>query len=266
MAKFELKTVWITGASSGIGEATAYRMAEEKARLILTSRNTKALEQVKVKALALGAEAVEILAYDLSELDGLTDLAETAWKLFGSIDVMYNNAGISQRANTLDTSLETIRRIMDLDYYAPVILTKALLPLMLANGGGQFVVTTSIAGKFGFPLRSAYCSAKHALSGFFETIQAEYFKENIRVTIICLGRVNTNISFFALGKDGKEHGTIDPGQAKGLSAKKAAQSIVKAIYKQKNEAYIGGIELIMVYMKRFFPAIAARMARNISAV
>ena len=264
MNSFKNKTIWITGASSGIGEATAYTFAKEGAKLILTALEADILENVKAKALQAGASAVEILPFDLSRLDELENLANEALAKFGKIDILYNNAGISQRSNTIDISMDVIRKIMDVNYFAPVILTKTLLPKMVGQGGGHFVVTTSIAGKFGFPLRCAYSSSKHALYGFFETVQAEYFNQNIRVTIVCPGRVQTKISFYALEKDGSQHGKIDKGQADGVTAEYAARKIVKAVSKEKREILIGKKELLMVYIKRFFPALAAKMARKIT--
>jgi short-subunit dehydrogenase len=128
------------------------------------------------------------------------------------------------------------------------------------------VVTTSIAGKFGFPLRCAYSSSKHALYGFFETVQAEYFNQNIRVTIVCPGRVQTKISFYALEKNGVPHGKIDKGQAGGVTPEYAAKKIVKAVNKEKKEVLIGKKELLMVYIKRFLPSLSAKIARKIEAM
>ena len=266
MNNFKNKIIWITGSSSGIGEATAYVLAKEGAKLILTALEAELLENVKTTALQLGAAAVEILPFDLSCLDKLNDLAHNALAKFGRIDILYNNAGISQRGNTIDTSMEVIRKIMDINYFAPVILTKALLPKMVAQGGGQLVVTTSIAGRFGFPLRCAYSSSKHALYGFFETVQAEYFNQNIRVTVVCPGRVQTNISFYALEKDGSQYGKMDKGQAGGVTAEYAAKKIVNAIRKEKREVLIGKKEILMVYIKRFFPNLAAKIVRKIENV
>lgn len=266
MQRFKNKVVWITGASSGIGEATAYKLAAEAATLILTALEADKLQEVQNQCLALGSPQVAIFPYDLSDLSGLDNLAEKAWQEFGRIDILYNNAGISQRTTILDTEMSVIRKIMDVDYYAPVIITKNILPKMIANGGGQLVVTTSIAGRFGFPLRSAYSSAKHALYGFFETLQAEYFNQNIRVTIVCPGRVKTNISFYALDKGGKQHGKLDAGQAGGVTPQQAANKIVNAIFKQKREVLVGRKELLMAYIKRFFPSVAAQLARKIKSM
>ena len=263
MQKFTNKIIWITGASSGIGRATALRFAQENATLILTALEDDLLEEVKKECLALGSPAVTTLPFDLSQLDQLPQLAQDALQAYGRIDVFYNNAGISQRGTTVEVSMDVIRKVMDIDYYAPVILTKAILPKMIEQGGGQLAVTTSINGLFGFPLRCAYSSAKHALYGFYETIAAENYKDNIRVTIVTPGRVQTNISVNALEKNGEKHGKMDAGQAGGITPEKAADKIVKAIYKQKREVLVGSGELIMVYIKRFFPGLCARIARTI---
>jgi len=263
MKKFENKTVWITGASSGIGEATAYRFAQEGARVIVTALEADLLEKVVEHCKAQGAPDAAALPFDLSDSDGLDALADKAWNLFGGIDILYNNAGISQRGTTVETEMHVIRKVMDIDYFAPVILTKNILPRMIAQGGGQLVVTTSIAGRFGFPLRCAYSSAKHALYGFFETVQAETYDQNIRVTIVCPGRVQTNISKYALEKDGRQHGKMDAGQAGGVTPQQAADKIVRAVYRRKREVLVGRYELLMAYIKQFFPGLAARLARKI---
>lgn len=264
--KFANKVVWITGASSGIGEATAYRFAQEGAYLIVTALEADLLDKVVEKCKSLGAPDACALPFDLSQLDQLDGLAEQAWNAFGHIDIFYNNAGISQRGTTVETEMRVIRKVMDIDYYAPVILTKNILPRMLQRGGGQLVVTTSIAGCFGFPMRCAYSSAKHALYGFFETIQAEYFDQNIRVTIVCPGRVKTNISLYALEKDGKQHGKMDAGQAGGVTPQQAANKIVNAVYHKRREVLVGSKELLMAYIKRFFPGLCAKLARKVKSM
>ena len=258
------KVIWITGASSGIGEACAYLFAKENANLILTALEADLLEKVQQKCISLGGKC-EILPYNLSDIEGIEALVKKALQLFGRVDIMYNNAGISQRAKAGDTLFEVDEKIMDVNFFAPVRIAKLLLSQMIENGGGTFVTTTSISGRFGFPLRSAYCSSKHALYGFFETIHAEYYDQNIRCVQVCPGRVKTNISFYALENDGKQHGKLDAGQAGGISVDKAAKKIVKAICKQKPEVLIGGKELLMVYFKRFIPALNRKLARSIKS-
>ena len=256
-------SVWITGASSGIGAACARRYASEGARLILTSSSADRLEAVASECRALGASSVTVLPYDLTCIDAVDVLVENAWAACGGIDVVMLNAGISQRTNVEDTSMDMVRKIMEINYFAPVAIAKALLPKMVERGGGKMAVTTSIAGRFGFPLRCGYSSSKFALYGFFETLQAEYHDAGIRVTIVCPGRVSTNISKYALDKGGKPHGVMDPGQANGMSADDAARIIVSAVAKGKREVLVGRKELLMVYIKRFFPGLCARLARKI---
>lgn len=258
-----MASVWITGASSGIGAACARRYASRGDRLVLSSSSRERLEPVAAECRALGAAEVVILPYDFRDPDGLESLVGSAWSAFDGLDVAYLNAGISQRTMVEDTSLEMIREIMEINFFAPVAIAKALLAPMVSRGGGHIAVTTSIAGRFGFPLRSGYSSSKFALYGFFETLQAEYYDRGIRVTLVCPGRVRTNISFYALDKGGKRHGQMDPGQGGGMSPEQAAGIIVRAIDGGRREVLVGRKELLMVQIKRFFPGLCARLARRI---
>ena len=261
-----METVWITGASSGIGAACALRYAAQGARLILTSSSRERLEAVALKCREAGAAEVCVLPCDLGDPAAVGGLAGQAWDVFGGIDIVYLNAGISQRTTVEDTSPEMIRKIMEINYFSCVTLAKGVLPRMLEQGGGHIAVTTSIAGRFGFPLRCGYNSSKFALYGFFETLQAEYYNRGIRVTIVCPGRVRTNISYYALDKGGQRHGKLDPGQAGGLSPEEAARKIVRAIAKGRREVLVGRGELVMVWIKRFFPGLCARLVRRIRPV
>ena len=258
-----MQKVWITGASSGIGLACALRYAARGAQLVLTALPGDELDAAAERCRTAGAAGVEALPYDFSDPSGLAALCEGAWKAFDGLDVVYCNAGISQRTMIEDTSEAMVRKIMEIDFFAPEFIARAVLPKMLAQGGGHIAVTSSISGKFGFPLRSAYCSAKFAVYGFFETLQAEYYHKGIRVTIVCPGRVQTNISLSALDKGGQPHGKMDPGQAGGISADRAARIIVKAIDRGRREVLVGSKELLMVYVKRFFPGLCARLVRRI---
>lgn len=258
-----MQTVWITGASSGIGAACACRYAAQGARLVLTSSSRERLEAVAGQCRAAGAADVAVLPYDFRDSSGIGTLARDAWTVFGGLDIVFLNAGISQRTTVEDTSPEMIREIMEIDYFAPVLLAKALVGPMTERGGGHIAVTTSIAGRFGFPLRCAYSSSKFALYGFFETLQAEYYGRGIRVTLVCPGRVRTNISFYALDKGGRRHGKMDPGQGGGMAPETAAGIIVRAIDRGRREVLVGRKELLMVWIKRFFPGLCARLARRI---
>jgi short-subunit dehydrogenase len=206
---------------------------------------------------------VVVLPYDFNNNDGISGLVQKAWEATGGIDIAMLNAGISQRTTVEDTSMEMVRKIMEVNYFAPVAIAKEILPKMVARGGGHIAATTSIAGRFGFPLRCGYSSSKFALYGFFETLAAEYHKAGIKVTLVCPGRVSTNISMYALDKGGKPHGELDPGQKNGMPADIAARIITKAIAKGKREVLVGRKELLMVYIKRFFPGLCARLSRKI---
>lgn len=259
------KTIWITGASSGIGEACAYLFAREKANLILTASRADRLAEVQQECIRLGAQC-EILPYDLSDLNHMDGLTDKALVFFGKIDIAFLNAGISQRSTTLETSAVVDEKIMQVNFFAPAKIAKRLLPAMIAQGGGTIAVTSSIAGKFGFPLRSVYAASKFALYGFFETVQAEYYNDGIRVVMVCPGRVRTQISFNALEADGSRHARMDEGQNSGIPAEKAARKIVRAIRQQKPEVLVGGRELLMVYIKRFCPGLSRKLVRRINPV
>lgn len=258
------KTIWITGASSGIGESCAYLYARRGWNLILTARHSERLEKVCDSCRQLGAACVP-LPRDLSDVEHIEELADKALQAFGKIDVAFLNAGISQRSRITETSNLVEDQIMAVNFFAPTRIAKRLLPAMIRQGGGVLAVTTSIAGKFGFPLRSAYASSKFALYGFFETLQAEYYDRNIRAVMVCPGRVQTRISHNALEADGRKHAVMDDGQQQGISAEEAAKQIAKAIDYRKPEVLVGGKELLMVHIKRFFPALARRLVRKIKA-
>lgn len=256
------KVVWITGASSGIGEALALSMAKQGARLVLTARNTEKLDVLKQKCDALQGDAL-VVALDLSAIDRIPEAVERVISERGQVDVLINNAGMSQRALVRDADLEIDRKIMELNYFSPVALTKALLPYMLKQGSGQIVAVSSIVGKFGFPLRSAYSASKHALFGFFDSLRAE--ENSIDISLVIPGRIQTNISLNALNKDGHVTGQMDPGQANGMSADKCANIIVKGLAKKRKEILVGNEELLMVHIRRFLPSLYYKLAKKVKA-
>jgi len=260
--KFKGKVVWITGATSGIGEALAYEFASLEAKLVLSSNQPDQLEEVKKRCL----ERCDYCYTQYFDLENQDEIRETANKVLNEvnrIDVLINNGGISQRSKIMETPFELDQKIMNIDFYGAVLLTKLVLPSMVSNGGGNIMVTTSIVGKFGMTYRSAYSSAKHALYGFFETLALEHYDDNIRVTIACPGRVQTAISKHSLKGDGSQHGVMDKGQANGVTAETCARKMRKAIQKNKREVLIGRKELLMVYIKKFFPGLFFKIARKI---
>lgn len=262
---FNNKVIWITGASSGIGEALAVQLSSYNTRLILSSNQDKELARVK-SGLKLKPEDVCLLPLDLNEPASLEGKSREALKAFGHIDILINNGGISQRSMVMETSIETDRKIMEINYFSGVILTKSVMPSMLARGSGHIVVVSSITGKFGFPLRSAYSASKHAIYGFYESLGAEYYDQGIRSTIICPGRVRTNISLEALGPDGNPQRIMDRGQEKGIMPASCAIDIINGIRKNKRDVHTGGNSVVMVYIKRYWPWLAYRMVRRIKQV
>lgn len=247
------KIIWITGASSGIGEALAYALSERGCKLILSSRKKDALE--KVQKQCARPENVRVVPLDVSEFDTLTEKAIEAQAAFGSIDVLINNAGISQRSLILDTDLEVYRRIMDVDFFGAVALSKAVLPHFVERQKGHFVTISSLMGKFASPQRSGYCAAKHALHGFFDALRMEHDGDNIGVTLVCPGFVQTNVAKNALKGDGSPKNEQSDSIANGIPVAVAAQKIVRALERNKFEVYMGQKEVFGVYLKRFFPTL-----------
>jgi len=262
--EYNNKTVWITGASSGIGRALVKRFSKENANIILSSRNVSELEKLKSEVESYGNKVV-IEALDLANQDSFKEIVERVISEFGSIDLLINNGGISQRSLVEETSLDVDRKLMEVNFFGTVALTKAVLPYMLKQGGGQIAVVTSIVGKFGFPLRSAYSASKHALHGFFDSLRSEVYKYNIAVTLVLPGYVNTNLSYNALVGDGSEQNSQDHDLAKGLAPEEFAKKLINAIKKQKNEVVIAGAkETLSVYLKRFFPKLLSKLVRNVN--
>jgi dehydrogenase/reductase SDR family member 7B len=260
--KFTGKHIWITGASSGIGEAVALEISKHKTFLILSGRNEEALNEVAERCKKNGSSA-RILPFDLGDEQSVNAAAQTLLSEKIKIDCLYHFGGISQRSVVTKTPVKVDRKIFEVNFFGTVALTKAILPWMIENGGGQIAITSSIVGKFGFPYRSAYSASKHALHGFFESLRAENKKNNIRVSVIIPGRIKTNVSLNALNKNGKPHGQMDEGLDKGKSAEWTARKICRSLQNERKEILVGGAELIMVYIRRFFPRLYYYMASRV---
>lgn len=264
MDYFKGKTIWVTGASSGIGEALVYELAGLGAKIIASSNEPGELERVK-KSCGDNSQNIFIAPFDLSRTDSINDLVREQIEKTGSIDILVNLGGISQRATITDTPLWLDRKIMEINYFGTIALSKAVLPYMISQGSGHILATSSISGRFGFPLRSAYSASKQALHGFIETLHIENMKHNVRGSVIIPGRVKTKISFRALESDGREHGKMDPGQDKGITAAKAATIIIKGIRHNKREILVGGSELLMLYIRKFLPSLFFWLAGRIKS-
>ena len=254
---FNNKVVWITGASSGIGEGLALQLSRQNCKLILSSRRKDVLETVKNNC--SNPENIAILPLDLSEINTMKAHVDEAINLFGKIDILINNGGISQRSPIIETSIEVDKKLMEIDYLGTVALSKALLPHFVANKSGHYVVVSSLMGKFASSYRSAYCGAKHALHGFFDALRLEHDKDNVKVTMICPGFVNTNVARNALTADGSKQGYQDEMTDKGLDVDVFVKRMIKAIRKEKFEAYIGKFETFGVYVKRLSPRLIHKL-------
>lgn len=255
---FQHKTVWITGASSGIGEALAYEFAKQGARLILSARNEGELRRVATAC--QGAEVI-LQPIDLADHEGLPAIVARVLEKT-PVDILVNNAGLSQRSFAKDTRYEVDKRLLDVNLLGTITLSKALLPHFLSRRTGQFVIITSLMGKFGGPLRSTYAAAKHGLHGFFDSLRAEVWRENVGVTMVCPGFIRTKVSMNALMGDGTAQGTMDDATGKGMPPEVLAKKILRAVLAKREEVYFGGKEVWAVYLKRFFPRIFSKIIRK----
>jgi short-subunit dehydrogenase len=261
MYSFTNQVVWITGASSGIGEALVYELSRRNATLILSARRPGKLERVRQSCPPESHSRIFILPLDLSDSTSLPQAVQQAIQLQGHVDILINNAGLGQRSLILETSPESDRLIMEINYFGTVNLTKYLLPHFISRKKGHFVTISSLTGKFGTPYRSAYAASKHALHGFFDALRAEHWKDNILATMICPGFIDTNLRSSAVhGQDIKE---TDGRSYSRKSAEWCAVKIIRAIQNKKEEIYIGGKEVLAVYIKRFFPSIFSRIIRKV---
>jgi short-subunit dehydrogenase len=259
---FNGKVAWITGASSGIGEALVYEFIKKGSIVIASSNDPAGLERVKANCNG-NSSRVFCVPFDLSDTSEIDLLVADQLSIHKRIDFLLNLGGISQRARIDETPMWLDRKIFEINYFGTIALTKAVLPYMISQKAGHVLATSSISGRFGFPLISAYSASKQALHGFFETLFLENKQYNIRSSVIIPGRVNTNISFHALDSRGKEHGKMDSGQAKGISSEKAALIIIKGIKRNKREILVGRSELILLYIRRICPWLFFRIADKI---
>jgi short-subunit dehydrogenase len=261
MNTFKDKVIWITGASSGIGEALVYELSKSGAKIILSSRREDELNRVKKNA-DLSDDNSLIIPLDLSNTNDVKTWVNQIISKFGKIDMLINNGGQSQRSSVIDTDSNIERKLFEINYFSAINLSKAVLPFMLQQKQGKIIVISSIAGKFGFYLRSSYSAAKHALHGYFESLRLELEKQGISVLMVCPGKIKTNVSLNAISSGGKEHNQMDPSHENAMSADECAKQIISAIISNKEEVYIGGKELLIVKIKRFFPKLFGKIVRK----
>lgn len=254
------KIVWITGASSGIGEALVYAYNKLGAKLIISSRNRD--ELFRVKANCKDQINVHVLSLDLEDSASLAGKAKDAIKIFGKIDMLINSGGISQRSLAMETDLVTEQRFLNINFWGTVILSKAVLPQMLDRNSGSIVCISSLVGKFGTRFRSSYAASKHALHGYFDSLRIEIDNPNIHIMLACPGFIKTKVTINALTANGSAQGTMDDAQENGMSPEVFAQLLITAINAKKEEVYIGGRETKGILIKRFFPKLFSKMIKK----
>jgi short-subunit dehydrogenase len=258
------KVIWLTGASSGIGEGLAKALAKEGAKLVLSSRRESELKAVADNC-KLSPDNCLILPLDLADASNFEEKKNEVLAKFGRIDILINNGGISQRSLAKDTTIEVDRKLMEVNYFGTIALTKTVLPVLIKQHDGMVATETSAVGKFGSPWRSGYSASKHALHGFFDSLRAEVFADNIKILLICPGFIQTNVSVNALTGTGAKLGTMDEATAKGLTTDECAQQIIASIKAEKEEIAVAGFkEKLGLWVKRFFPSIFSVMVRKMA--
>ncbi|SMD37797.1 Short-chain dehydrogenase [Reichenbachiella faecimaris] len=263
MKYFENRNIWITGASSGIGEGLVNHLSKIKCNLIISARRVEELERVKAEN--QNTARIEILQIDLADGSSLEGKAKEAEAFFGGVDILFNNGGISQRDKVVNTSMEVQRQIMEVNYFGTIALSKYLLPGMIERKFGHHIAVTSAVGIISTPLRSGYSASKHAVHGFYDALRSEHYDDGVKVTLILPGYVNTKISYNALMGDGSKQNTLDKAQAAGLTVDQLVTRMLKSVAAQKEESYIGGFKEVMgIYMKRFFPGIFSILVRKMA--
>lgn len=258
---FSGKVIWITGASSGIGAELARQLAKEGSKLILTARRTDALAEV-MQDCTPHTQHCTALAADLSMADTLPQITEQAIGVYGHIDVVIHSAGISQRSTARDTAMDTIRKIMEVNFFATVAITKLLLPHFVQRGGGHVVAISSMAGLMAFPMRTGYVASKHAVKGFFETMQTEADIPNLKITIVSPGRINTPISLSAITATGEAHGKMDEDLLHGIPVSVCAAKILSGVQHNKQHIIIARAERYLWWFWWFIPSVYRRIAHK----
>lgn len=261
--QIENEVIWITGASSGIGEALATEAYKQGAFLVLSGRNKDKLEEMK-KLFPDGENRIQVLPLDLSRHEELTVKTEEVMKRWGRLDILINNGGVSQRSLLVETSSEVIQHIINVNFLGAAILSREAANIMTKQKSGYILLISSVAGKFSTPYRTIYSASKMALQGLCDGLRAELWKYNIKVSLVVPGFVKTNISLNALEGSGNSHGVMDPNQAAGISSEAAASIILRGIVKEKREIYLGMVTKtrIAMFLSRFFPGVLAKMLRT----
>ncbi|MCG7222082.1 SDR family NAD(P)-dependent oxidoreductase [Acinetobacter guillouiae] len=261
MESLEGKVVWITGASSGIGKALAAECALQGAQVVLSARRLEELEKVRISL--LNPDHHISVAMDITDEAQVRHAYEQVLDEKGRIDWLINNAGLSQRALIADTSMQTERAIMEIDYFSQVFLTKLVLPTFLAQKSGRIAYISSVAGLLGTQYRASYSAAKAAIHMWANSLRAEVAQDGVNVSVIFPGFVKTNVSFNALNGAGKAQAHQDEAIENGLEADDFAQKTVSALLKGQEYIVVGGRkEKLGVLVSRLSPSTLYKMIRK----
>ncbi|XP_046369942.2 dehydrogenase/reductase SDR family member 7B-like [Haliotis rufescens] len=252
------KVVLITGATSGLGKACAKIFLQAGCHVILAGRSVDKLKETSdILRTELGKRQLhdpKLLVMDLEDVSSLPSKVKDALRFHGRVDILVNNAGISYRGQIEDTAMEVDRKVMMVNYFGQIAITKALLPIMLSQGGGYIVGISSVQGKFSIPYRSAYSASKHAFQAFFDCLRAEVADRNVKVSIISPGYMHTNLSQNAVCSDGSKHGVTDPTTASGMSPEYVAQRVLQAIEFNQADVILATLMPKLAYYTRvLFP-------------
>lgn len=262
---FNGAVVWITGASSGIGEELARQAAAKGAKLVLSARQQPELERVRDACLAAGSPDVLVLPLDVLDYDAMGAKTRAVVDHLGRIDLLVNNAGVSQRSFCVDTDFSVYRQMMDINVLGQIALTQAVLPVMLEQGSGHIAVTASVAGKVGAPLRTGYCAAKHAVMGFFDALRTEVAAAGLQVTTITPGFIRTAVARNALGADGTAVGASDADIEGGMEVDACARVIMEGFEAGQPEIAVGdGPEMALLQLKRDDPIATFRALEDMA--
>lgn len=256
---WDQKRVWIIGASSGIGEGLVHVMAENGAKLIVSARNESKLLELKEK---LSGADIKVLPADVEQLATLSELSEKAWGIFDGLDYVFLNAGMSVRDLVAESKLEVERKIMDINFWGPVAITKELLKRRDPNVPLHLVLTSSLSGKYGVPKLAAYAASKHAIHGYFDSLRAETYGSGLLIHIVIPGFIRTNITVSGLRGDGSQSGKMQNALAEGMDPLTCAKGILKGLEKEKKEFVVGGSERFTVGLNRFLPGLMKKLIRS----
>lgn len=261
---FKDQVVWITGASSGIGEAMARDFVKRGAQVILTARREDRLTELAAELNQNhSAPRAKILPADLALIDAIPELAKKALALFGRIDVLFNNAGVSQRGFVADTSFEIEHAMIKIDLLSPIALTKAVLPHFISRKSGRILVTSSLMGDLELPGSATYSCVKHGINGYFYSLAFELESVGIFVQVLQPGFVKTEISESAITASGKLHGKMDATHSNAMTAAEFSKKVFSKIERGDTSIIVAGKEGLALYARRWIPSLYRMVVRMV---